>query len=364
VVKKLKSEIERTIDPAVAFIRSIKPKEKVSVIHDDDCDGICSGSIIAILAKKLLAHATLLSTEWNESLTKDVATKVKKKKPSKVIILDCPEIPRNVLDVFGSSDVLIVDHHKLEKYAGVTYCNPRKFDKDIYLPTSYLAYKIFEKFFNTRDILWFAASGTLGDMGLKDCTELFTKLRIVYPELIGNADINDELFDNSLLGTITKIISSASAVKGRIGAEFVSSELIKVKNYREFLNVRKPLEWYNELETEFDRCLKDFEMNKKVVGRLVFYELKSKLRIKSILATSLARYHSNKIIIIGQEYDGQFGVSLRRGESVNIDLADLVKNLIKGIPKARGGGHPAAAAGSMPNQYKCSFLRKLDALEA
>ncbi len=363
-MKKLKSEIEKTVDPAVEFIRSIRPKEKIAVIHDDDCDGICSGSIIAILVKKLLAHATLLSTEWNESLTKDVAVKVKKKKSSKVIILDCPEIPRDVLDMFESSEVLIIDHHKLEKYTGVTYCNPRKFDKDIYLPTSYLAYKIFEKFFNTRDVLWFAAAGTLGDMGLKDCAEIFTKLKIFYPELIGNADINDALFENSLLGTITKIISSASAVKGRIGAEFVSTKLTKVKSYREFLNVKKPLEWYNELEAEFDRCLKDFEMNKKLMGRIVFYELKSELRIKSILATSLARYHSNKIIIIGQEYNGQFGVSLRKGENMNIDLADLVKTLIKGIPKAGGGGHPVAAAGSMPKQYKDSFIRKLDALES
>jgi single-stranded DNA-specific DHH superfamily exonuclease len=362
-VKKLKSEIEKTIDPAVAFIRNIKPKEKIAVIHDDDCDGICSGDIIAILVKRFLANVRLLSTEWNESLTNDTVVKIKKKKPSKVIILDCPEIPTNVLDSLENSDILIVDHHKLEKYTGVTYCNPRKFDNDVYIPTSYLAYKIFEKFFNTRDILWVAAAGTLGDMGLKDCAEIFTKLKIVYPELIGNAEINGALFENSLLGTITKIISSASAVKGRFGAEFISTSLTKVRNYREFLNMKKPLKWYNELEKEFDRCLKDFEINKKVVGRVVFYELKSKLRIKSILATSLARYHSNKIIAIGQEYDGQFGVSLRKGENISTDLADLVKNLIKGIPKANGGGHPAAAAGSMPKQYKGSLLRKLDVIE-
>ena len=60
-MKRLKRNeiVEKTIGPAVEFIKRIKANDKVVVVHDDDCDGVCSGAVVGLIIKKLLAYQSI-----------------------------------------------------------------------------------------------------------------------------------------------------------------------------------------------------------------------------------------------------------------------------------------------------------------
>jgi single-stranded DNA-specific DHH superfamily exonuclease len=370
-VEKLKKSevVEKTITPAVEFIKKIKAFDRVAIVHDDDCDGICSGVVLATLIKDIYNTTPhLFSTEWNVSLTKRIVEDVLRVKPTKIIIVDSPELPKTLLsELKEHADILVIDHHTVEKYGGVVYCNPRIYDPKMYMPVSYLTYKISQKLMqNTKNTMWIAAIGSLGDYGVNDCEDLFIDTKNNFPELIGDVNLSaEDLWDKSLLGKLVKIVDSGRVVSGRLGAELVSNTLFGVKGYKELLegateNTKILLKWYGVAEKELDRLIEDFEKGVKQIGKnVLFYELESKLSFKSTLATAVQKFYDSKIIVIGQKCGEYFDMSLRRGRKMEIDLGNLVKTVISNIPRSNGGGHPEAAGARVPVKYLELFLDNL-----
>ena len=62
----------------------------------------------------------------------------------------------------------------------------------------------------------------------------------------------------------------------------------------------------------------------------------------------MERLFNDKIIAIYQRDENSFSFSLRKGNSVKIDLDRLAKEAIGGIENADGGGHPDAAGIRVP----------------
>jgi len=360
--------VERTIGPAVEFLKKINSGDKVVVVHDDDCDGICSGAIIGLFVKKLFDYfPKLVSTEWNVSLTERVVGQILKEKATHVIFVDTPELPKDFLDKLKKKmKILIIDHHTPEKYDGIVYCNPRKFEAKIYMPVSYISYRIFEKIIESKDVIWVSGVGVLGDHGVESCEDLFEELKATYPEMVGDVELKDDfLYENSIVGQLTKIIDSGRVVGGKRGAELVSKTLMEVKDYHEILegsneNTKKMLRWSDVARKEFERLKEDFRKRSKLIGKnVLFYEFDSKLRMKSTLATAVGNSYHEKIIVIGQKSGNFFDVSLRKGKKVKTDLAKLAKKAIIGIPDSIGGGHPQASGARVPAKYKGRFLENL-----
>ena len=369
-MKRLKRNelIERTIGPAVEFMKKIEAKGKVVIIHDDDCDGVCSAAVTGLLIKRIFDYIPkMLSTEWNVSLTEKVVAQVLKEKPTHLIFVDTPELSKTfVAKLKKHMKILIIDHHVPEKYSGVVYCNPRAYEAGLYLPASYITYKIFEKMVESKDVMWISAVGVLGDYGVRNCKDLFEELKLLSPELIGDAELNNEiLYENSVVGLLTKIVDSGRVVAGKNGAEFVSKTLFKVKDYHEILDgltgeSKTLLKWNDTARKEFERLKKDFKKSSKPIwGNVLFYEFDSKLRLKSTLATSVGKSYGNKIVVIGQRSGKYFDISLRKGKNVKVDLAMLVKRACKNIPDSLGGGHPEASGARIPAKYKDRFLKNL-----
>jgi hypothetical protein len=234
------------------------------------------------------------------------------------------------------------------------------------MPVSYVAYKIFEKIIESKDVIWISAAGVLGDYGVKSCGDLFEELRALQPEMVGDTELkNDTLYDNSTVGLLAKILDSGRVVAGKKGAEFVSRTLVKAKDYRDILDglteeSKVLLKWKDVAEKEFDRLKADFKKSNRPIGKnVLFYEFDSKLRIKSTLATSVGKSYDSKIVVIGQKTGKYFDVSLRRGKDVKTDLAQLVKKARRSIPNSIGGGHPEASGARVPIKYKEQFLENL-----
>lgn len=357
--------LEDTINPATSFLKTIKQKDKVAIIHGHDGDSICSAAIFHKLFEKLGVKAELVISELNSSLLESSLKKIKIIKPTHIVIVDIPDVGVNILtELRNLSKVMIVDHHIPKGYVKIIYVNPRVYDRSVYLPATYLSYKIFEKFFDPKEISWIAGIGTLADMGMKNCEDLFEKIKKNYPELVGqNKPVDEELFDNSLLGKLAKVVESAEMVNNKEGSVFALGNLVKSKDYEEILENKKALSYFNLTEMEFKKTVGDFNKNKKTINDILVYGVKSKLKLKSPIATYLQRFFDDKILLIYQRENETISISLREGKKMKVDLAKLARESVRNIPKSSGGGHPQAAGIRMPAKYLKKFLDSLKELK-
>ncbi len=347
--------IKETISPAIVFIESIKPKDKIAIVHGHDSDSICSAAIIYKLIKKLVkVDAELVVSEFNSILTEKTFSKIKKVNPKYTIIVDIPDMSVEILTKLRNvSKVLVIDHHMPKGYVKIAYVNPRIYDRESYLPATYLCYKIYEDFFDIKDILWIAGIGTLADMGMKNCLDLFDKLK-ADKELVDDFKAVDEtLIEKSLLGKLTQMIEGSMVVKDVAGSIFSLKVLLESKNYKDVLKNKTLRGYYNLVEKEFKKTEDDFKKNKKIIDSLMLYEIKSKLKIKSSFAGYTQKFFDDKVLIVYQKEGKYFNASLREGRNLEIDLDRLARESIRDIKDSRGGGHPQAAGSRVPiSQFK------------
>ncbi len=359
--------MEKIVDSAVDFLKKINVDDKVLIVHAHDNDSVCSAAIMyKLLGKFLKKEPKLFMTETNFSVTENDLKKIMKSDASSIVILDISDINVGIATKLTKSrNVMIVDHHKPKGYARITYVNPRVYDSEVYLPTSYICYKIFERLADPKEIIWIAGAGTLSDMGIKHTQDLFQKIKLVDPDLVGDSNpVDEELFDNSSLGKLAKILDSARVVKGVEGVTLVLNTLLATKNYNEILegktaDCKKLIGYFEIVEKEFKRIVANFQKNKKQIKNFLVYELKSKMNLKSPVASYLPKLFDDKILIIMQKEGTFTNVSLRRGKNVTVDLADLAAVLVKDIPGSNGGGHPVAAGAGFPNKYAKTFMKNL-----
>ena len=344
-------DIKELISPAVSFIKSFKPKDKIVIVHGYDVDSICSAAILYRLIKNEKNVKPMLQISESNSHLKDATlTKIKKLKPSHTIIVDIANIGVDVITKMRNfSKILIIDHHVPKGYAKITYVNPRMFNREIYLPATYVCYKIYEEFSNPKEIAWIAGVGNLGDMGLKNCPDLFNKIKTEYKELVDDLEQKDEiLIEKSLLGKLTQIIDSGMVVKNKTGSIFALKILIDVKKYNDVIDNKILSGYYKLVQSEFEKIKKDFEKNKKILDNIVLYEVKSTLKLKSNFASYIERSFDDKVIAIYQKDEDCFSFSLRKGKKMTIDLDNLAKEATRSIENADGGGHPDAAGMRVP----------------
>jgi len=357
--------VKKTVRPAVEFIKKID-KKKVVILHHDDSDGCCSGAILALTVKKISGTLPkMFATEQNANLTLKVVKEVMREKPDLVILTDIPSMPIKLLKKMNKKGkLLIIDHHPYEKYANAVYCNPIIY-KNIYLPASYLAYRIYKSLTGANDICWIAGAGVIGDFGAKNCIDLLKEIKNNYYDLINETELENKiLFENSMLGALAKIIESARIAKGKGGAEFVSKILIK-SDFKEILNgstkeIRVLLNWYDSTNKEFKKLVDGYNKNKKQIKEnIVYYPINSKYNIRSSIGAHLMKFLSKEILVIGQRNGNFIDLSLRRGKKIEVDLGHLTKEIIKNIPGADGGGHTEAAAAKIPRKYFSFFMKNL-----
>lgn len=373
MVKKLTKNqneiIRKTISCAIEYIKTIKPSDKVVIVHGHDCDSICSAAIVFKLLTSFNIKPQFVISELNFTIGNNTIEKIEKMKPSYVIVVDIADISEKLDELKRGRNVLVIDHHMPKGYTGIFYSNPRLYDAKIYLPATYIAYKIYENFSNVKEIVWIAGIGVLADNGIKFCNDLKVKIKSLYPDLVDDVELIDEkLFESSLLGKLTKIVDSAQIINGVEGSILALNALLKANSYREILEGKfseseKLLKLYKKSEDEFNRLVNDFNKNKKELrGKIIIYEIESKFDFKSSLSSYLGKFFDDKIIIIYQK-DGEFcNISFRRGRKVDIDLNKLAKESVTGIPKSSGGGHPQASGARVPRKYLNEFFENVQNL--
>lgn len=333
-------------------------------MHGHDADSVCSAAIISKLLQKLKVSVSNVVTESNYSFGRNDLEKVKRVNHKFVIILDIPMVGVGLLtELTKLYRVMIIDHHKPKGYVRVCYINPRVYDDNIYAPTTYIAYKIYESFLSPKDILWIACIGVLGDHGVESCKDVFIKLKKANPELFDNSEITSEgLFRSSRLGKLTRMIDAGRVVNVK-NVDKVFKTIAAAKSYKDIEKNGWIRKLFKSVEEEFEKSLKDFEKDKRVFKYVVFYELKSKYNLKSSFAGYVQTLFEDKVVCIAQKFGDYYEASLRRGNKLDVDLSKLAESLIEGLKDASGGGHPSASAVRFPSSEIKNFISKLEKIK-
>jgi single-stranded DNA-specific DHH superfamily exonuclease len=332
--------MNKFIEPAIRFFKEIKGE--FAIVFGHDCDSISSASIIYKLGKKIGLNPNLVISLHNFEV--DEKTVKKLQNFENIVIVDIGDTPEERINNLATSKrILLIDHHLPKNYKCL-YVNPRIYNKNVYMPASYISWLIYREFFEDKEIQWIAALGTLGDFGAKNNKDLFISLRKNYNKLIGNLRIDDrELFEKSLIGKIAKMVDSFRILGGVKGVEYVTNLIANSKSYDDLLKDKKVERVYKKVERIFEDEIKKMKKNKIEIGEFVIYEIKSKINLKSSLASYLPKIFTDKIIFVAQKSkEGYYEVSVRRGIKRKVNLTKVVEEVSKNI-RAKGGGHPTAS---------------------
>jgi single-stranded DNA-specific DHH superfamily exonuclease len=321
------------------FIENLKPEEEILLIFHQDVDGLCSAAITFFALKKLGLKASAISADIENR--KEILKRGKKF--SKIILLDLPisGIEKSIANL--EKKFFIIDHHELPKLKikNTFFFNPRIFNKKIYQPASYVAYKFFSRLIDLENKEWIAVLGTIGDYGFEDCKDLLNKwIKVrrkqnVWRTTFGKAAI---LLYNSAI---------------EIGFETALRILLKAKNISELIENKKINSANKKLKKYLKQKLKELWKNSERFDEvnLIFCVMKKiKKRVGSIIVSQLARKYPNKLIFLLTKR-GKFYKIHARGEKVN--LGKLLKKLNV------GGGHERAAGGLIRENKLLIFKKRL-----
>ena len=344
--------ISKSLRCCLNKIKKIKKNSEVLILFDSDCDGVTSAVIMHKLMESLgINHISL------KVFDHEVHTLRVKKNFDIVMFLDLPQISKNVIEKIKGKAV-IIDHHPPKNYPKyVTYCNPRKIKRSVYIPTSCLCYFLYKKIVKKNDVCWISGIGIIGDKGVKECSWVFKDIKKIFPELLD--EISEKNIYNSLLSTLAKIINSVRLVN-YLEYVKVAKYLAKIKSYNSIVSGKDKiskflLKTYFETEEEIEKLMKKFEKEKMEFKKVIYFEVKSKYKIRSTLASIISsKLKTKKVVAIGQEDGRYFKVSLR-GKNAFMIL-EKVKNK---IPGAIGGGHPQACSLKLPIKFKNCFISNL-----
>ena len=324
-------------------------KFKFFIGFDGDSDGFSSFVIIYRLLKKLGYKKIRFKTFDHE-------VKSIRKSFDVYIFLDIPKISSKALR--NCREVIVVDHHPpKENFKEFIYCNPRIFKKDAYIPTSCISYYIYKEVVRSSDPVWVAGIGIIGDKGFKNCKWVFREIRKIYPELLENCYDENCIFDTGL-GKLAKIVNSIRVIDPKLYEKF-GKYFAELDTYKRLLKGKDReskflLRIQRKTEREIEKWLRIFEKKKIETKNLVYLEVKSKLNLRSTLATILSERIKNKVVAVGQRDGKWFRVSFR-----NKNALKTLNYFLKNIPESSGGGHPVACSMKFPVRYKKIFISKL-----
>lgn len=324
------------------FLSSLKD---YSLVYHKDSDGVCSAALLS----KALGEPTTVSPNDQPSIeiTDQLINRVNE--TPKTIFTDLPVDQLDYKKI--KSDTLVVDHHTTKENLNnvgsdnFLHINPRFQKPDIYLPASYLVYKILEELgYDVEKYKWIAGIGIVGDRGTDNCKDLINS-------------IEDE-FDLNIkdLDFLSGLIESSKIVKGVGGISEAFKIVSNAEKPKDIMNSNL-MNYYKKCQKEIENLMADFEYNSEYIpnANAYIYKLVSRYNVGSVISTKISEKKPDAAVFV-YKITSYFFMSARC-QSGRINVGKLLKKLTKGLGK--GGGHPQAAGASMPKENAEKFLKRL-----
>lgn len=347
-MKKLKKNLNELYEKAGIFLKKIKPNDRVVIVYHKDVDGLCSAVILSKVIQQITGKEPTILPRKGEGVTIDENTKkeVLSFLPSVIITTDLQVDTdyKKVIELqkISKAKFMIIDHHPVIYHfkKNILQINPRLFFKEIYLPASYLAYKIAKLLVQTKNLAWIAALGIIGDLGEKNCSDVLEEIDEKTKKLLYKADL---------------LLSSARFVEKEKSYNFLKNLLKNSKDPKNIVKNKKLIKLKKIADKEIKKLLKEFERKKEKIGKSAFFFcFRSKFDVGSALSKSIQERHPNKTIIVVQKKPKKMKIYAK---SYRVDSAELLRRALKDIGVA--GGHPVAAGGDADIKFFEKFKRNL-----
>lgn len=342
------------------FLKNITKNDIVTLIHDTDPDGICSGTIMAKCVERLrgktINHRLPLD-KANYGLNQKMIDTIKKNKSTIVITCDFSaegNLPA-LKEIEKQARVLVVDHHKLYndyQTDNVILYKPQYFttiEPSTYC-TAKLAYDAALRVCNVLDLDWIAAAGCIADIATAPWTswlqDVFKKHHI---------PLKENLFETTI-GRCASVISSTEVYDVRLVPQCFDAFYLAEKP-EDIIN--GPFGKYKKaIDEELEKHKGLFEKNGEKKKDMIVYELESPYRIHSVLSTILGLKYPNKTIVIINSTNDKIAVSARRGDKKKA-VNELLEKCVRGFENANAGGHVPAAGAGFDSKDLAEFKQRL-----
>lgn len=321
------------------FLKAIKPNDSVVIIFNNDADGMCSCVLLSLFLDNFVKIENKpFIIPQPMPMDKNLIQRIQTTLPTKLIFLDlAADQQQNMLKRFsGICNILIIDHHQVTKNMNsktITHHNPRFKNSKIYQSTAYLTYKICSELTDMSDYLWIAAVGMVADYNLDDSGDLVEAAKKKYRIT--------ELRD-SIISKIAEMISASRATRALSNEEIVNIIII-TKNPDDFPEANdKLIDSYKKIETEIMAIMIDTEKSSEKIGKIIFYNIKSKFNLRSDISTRISEKYPDKLVVIYEISGNRVKLSARNQK--NIDVGKILEKASEKMDASAGGHDKAAGA--------------------
>jgi len=312
---------------------------KTVILHDRDADG-CTAAVMIQKALEAEGGKVVTIPSYDPLIHENTIRDIQKEEAQNLVVLDHGgEADKKLARLAEKMRVLALDHHKLwgEKDFGQSiYLNPHIFEvpEKLCAPTSYLAYAA------VGGPEWMAAAGVIADKGFEAGKDLL--------EEIESERKNIEL--------AVDLLNSADSI-GEPDEMMV--ELCAAKNLENILNSEKLKEYKKTIDAEINRLMEHCKKEGKLLseGAILLCEIRSEHEMRGTISNQLQMNYPEKIIIIGEDVDDEFAMSLRT-KNERVDLVPLINEAKEGLKDAHGGGHAQAAGCKVQLKDKEIFIKR------
>lgn len=311
-------------------------KEKIALIcHISDLDGVASAKI----ANSVLNADLLKFLDYYE-LTDSLVDELKKAKVKQVVFADMFIKTSDIIrKIEKFADVMIIDHHVMnEDYNS---------DKTVFINAqgycaAYICYYLFSKVQNLEKFDWLAACASVSDWMFFKNTEFMNKIYGKY----GDKFVGDEdgIKRGKKFWELQNKLSLAIVYFRESGVKKVYDSIGEG-----FGNIGDLGKYSDEVQREVDEGVEKFDREKKEVFDGYLWETyEPKYPVKSIIVNEISHKIKNRTILIAMkdEKKGIYRLSSRRQDK-KYDMNKMMMTLTQGLKDAAGGGHFAAAGGSV-----------------
>lgn len=319
------------------FLHSLNFQDRIFLVFDKDVDGVSSAVITSFAFKKMgIKFSKTIPNFFPEKSSYSL------KKFNAGVIVDVPMPMQESFLRKTKKKMLVIDHHPSQdiKSKNIFYINPRLLRKEIYQPTSYVAYNVFSNFVGIKEVKWVAVVGTVGDYGFEDVKDL----------LKGHVEKKEKIW-MSKYGRAATGLNAAIAVYGPKRSYVI---LKKCKGLDDFLKNKKIGRAHKMFSKEF------WDADRKLKNTLEFYPdvnlLLSKVepkysRITAALASKVSTSKQNCLVILAEKQGDKYKIHGRM-QGGKYDVGEILKNF-------GGGGHKQAGACVINAEKFPDFKRKL-----
>lgn len=333
---------------AISFLMNIKPDDEIIIIFHNDCDGISSCALMNKFLKNKIGKSADFIISQPMPPTKNLLQRIRMSIPTKIIFLDLAIDQERVLikRLENICEILIIDHHQISNNLNskrTIHYNPL-FRGKVYQSASYLTYKICSKILDMKKYLWIAAVGIVGDYNIDDSMDLIKEIKKEYPNLFSQEnDIRSAIF-NSIFGHISNIITAMKA--SRVSCERVVKIMDSAETITEIEKNKEFLDYYEKVQEEIDRMMINIKSSVDDSKRVIFYEIKSKYNLRSVIATKLSEIYPKKLVVVWDVIRNNVKFSARNQDRT-IDVEKVLREAASDFKYASVGGHESAAGGSI-----------------